>query len=484
MPERPRLQAGPTPVPPGAAWVLPALGLLQGGTAYVLAAAWRHLYPHAAPPPGVVVAGALVVTAVACSLAVSFALHPAKPTEWWRPALALLCAATALPAVLTAPGHLVPVAVAAVALMALAARGGETVGRHLAPALAVPGDDPHGDWAAQGPETRRLVLETWVCAALAAAAVHGPAATAALVLSALGGLTLTAGVALGAADRPDGPTGEGFTWEAPERAAAWRGAAALGGAAVLLAALIPALPPLRSPRLYGWLPAALAWLLRPTPRRLAAARHLLPLPSGTPAAPLPFTAGAGAGRTTAAIHLGDIGAHRLVIGVIAAVLLLLLVELLAWRPEFRAAIGRLGRSLVAAIRWRQLWRSLWLWGRREPAWNPPSGADPGGPERVGHRPGGLATLTDPRLAVRAAYRRYLRAAHAAGHGRAPAESPAAHLRRLGPLLEHAAPDARALTAGYQEARFSAHPIPAAGLPGLRAALRRLLRLLRGPFRSA
>ncbi len=72
--------------------------------------------------------------------------------------------------------------------------------------------------------------------------------------------------------------------------------------------------------------------------------------------------------------------------------------------------------------------------------------------------GALESVTDPRAAVIAAYAAMERTLAAHGLGRSPAEAPREYLRRV--LLASSATqqEAATLTASFEEARFSRHPI--------------------------
>jgi len=458
-------------------WVLPALVLLLGGSAYLLAHAWGRLLPTSAPAAWALVGAGLFVSLVAFALAVGFALHPADAPQWWRPLIVVVVCVTGPAAALTGQAHLVPTALACAALMLLFARAGETLGRHLAPVLRLPGDYPHGDFARQSPETRRIVLETWVLSGLAAAAGGGPAVTAALALMAAGGLVLAAGAKFDTARRL--AEREGFTWTTADRWLAWRGAGLAGLLALAVAVAVPGLPPLRTPAVFLLPLRLLQWLLRPVPDRTASLLAALKVHLPVPALPIPGLGvpGAAAGATPG---FGP-WPTRVAMLIVLALLALLVVEMRHWLPELRQNAARLWSALRSP---GALWRLLLQWLRLRPlaaAWRP--AATPTADARPrGRSPAEwLAALADPRLAVRAAYRRYLRAATAAGHPRAPSESPARYLERMLPLVNPAAAEADDLTHAYEAARFSRRPVAATGLPRVRAALARLLRRLRSPF---
>ena len=106
---------------------------------------------------------------------------------------------------------------------------------------------------------------------------------------------------------------------------------------------------------------------------------------------------------------------------------------------------------------------------------PRSGAAVGG-----QRPAaGLAGLMDPRRVIRASYRRFLRSAASAGRARATAETPAGYADRIEEFLGADASHARALTAAYEEARYSDHALGAPLATRARDAVGRLVRRLGG-----
>lgn len=461
-------------------WVLPAMVLLVGGSAYLLSYAWGHLLPSSAPVTWAFVCAALLDAVVAFALAIGFALHPANPPQWWRPLIVVLVAGSGTAVALTGRAHLVPAVLASAALMLVFVRAAETLGRHLAPVLRLPGDYPDGDFTQQSPETRRIVLETWVISGLAAAARGGPAVTVALALMAAGGLALTVGAKLDTARRLT--ERDGFTWTIGDRVLAWRGAALAGLVAVAVAVAVPGLPPLRTPGMFLLPLRLLQWLLRPAPQRTAQLSRVLHL--SVPALPIPGLHGSGVPGAAAGATPGyGPWPTRLAILVVLALLALLAVELKHWLPELRQNAARLWRGILSA---GALWHLLLQWLRLRPpaaAWR--SAATPTADARPRRRSPGewLAALADPRLAVRAAYRRYLRAASAAGHPRAPSESPAHYLERMRPLVTPATPAAEDLTGAYEQARFSRRPVAPAGLPRVRAALTALLHRLRSPIGS-
>jgi len=223
----------------------------------------------------------------------------------------------------------------------------------------------------------------------------------------------------------------------------------------------------------------LQWFLRPSPATLALVHR--PRRVSLPVVSLPLKLGRGTHGTSGVSHLGALPSRTIAVVMIAAVVVWVAVELIRWRPELYQSMARLlrGLSLLAFL------RLLLGWLRLRPdmeAWRP-GAARPGdeGTAHGGRATGWLAALTDPRLAVRAAYRRYLRAAAAAGHARAAAESPTAYLQRMRPVVATAEPEARDLTTTYEQARYSGHPVAPIGVARVREALARLLRLLRVPL---
>lgn len=463
MPERPGSAGG--------AWLPPALLCLLGGSTYLLAHAWGRLLPASAPAPWALVVAAVTVGAVAFALALGFALHPAAPPSWWRPAVALLALIAGGAAALTAAGHHLPATGAAILITLFAARTAETVARHLAPALQLPGDYGQGDWSRQGAETRRIVLEVWVVCALAGA-VGGGAAAAGLALAGAGGLALAAGARLDALRRA-AAAGE-IAFAPQDRTAVTRTAALVALAALGLASVLPGLPPLRSRAVYELPLALLRWLLRPTPEKHAAVKH--PPRLTLPPLGLPLHIGGGKAASAGVSPLTGWHPRTLAVLALAAILAWVLVEIVLWRPELRRSLARLWRGLRLTGLWRWL-RTFWAARLpRSERWSPepaqPAAASPA-------FPGGLlAALRDGRLAIRAAYRRYLRAAAAAGHPRDSGETPASYLARLRPVVAPAAGDAANLTAAYEVARFSGRPGEPGALARVRLALAHLLPLLR------
>ncbi len=87
--------------------------------------------------------------------------------------------------------------------------------------------------------------------------------------------------------------------------------------------------------------------------------------------------------------------------------------------------------------------------------------------------GALDTLNDPRDAVIAAYVAMQTTLAVHGVDRSPAEAPREYLRRVLMANSATAREARTLTGLFEEARFSAHPIPERVRGIARAALRSL-----------
>jgi hypothetical protein len=117
-----------------------------------------------------------------------------------------------------------------------------------------------------------------------------------------------------------------------------------------------------------------------------------------------------------------------------------------------------------------------LWGarvRRRPGIEPlrRPAADPAG--AVDDALAALDAETDPRRAIIAAYVRMERALDAAGLGRREPEAPREYLARVAGALRGDARSARRLTALYEEARFSPHPLDDAARAEAVAALHAL-----------
>ncbi len=461
-------------------WVLPALLALLAGSGYLFGLAWLHVRAKAAPPPLLAAAVLVVVGVLAFSQAASVALDPARPPEWWRPAVAALVFAGAAALVFAAPRRAALALIPGVALCALSARAAETVGAHLASAVRLPEDDATGDWSRQAPETRRIVLETWVLAAAAAAlAGRAPGVTPALALAAGGGLALAAGSHLHALRRLC--ANEGFDWERADAVAALRWAGALSAAVLAVAIAVPAVPAL-VPRgipdavrlllkvlfLHRATPSALPHRTAPTPGAIPVAGVALPLPVGQ--------SGSGVSPGILRFLAFDLQ-DWLILGVAAVVLSVVLVQYLRFAREIGGGLGGLFRRLwEALVSILAFWR--WLDALRPPA-SRLAGARAGDGAMAASGPPDDApfSLLDPRRAVRASYRRLLRHAAGAGVARAPGESPARFELQVAERVGGAAPDAAALTRAYEEARYSHHPIARQRVPLVRAALDRILRAL-------
>ncbi len=482
-----------------AGWLAPAVMLLVATALYAPAAAWAVLGPRTAPSPLALVAAAAAVGLIEFVLAATFALDAANPPAWWRPGAAVAVLAAAALITFTAPAFSIWGVFGAVAALGVAARAAETLGRHLAPALALAADDTSGDWSRQAPETRRIVLELWLLAALAAAAVpSGPALIASLGLSAASGMVLITGAKLSSVQRLAAL--DGVRWTAADLALAWRGAATLALGVVAVALWLPSFPPVLSLRFVHLVGGALDVLLRPVARHGALAGH----PAGH--APLVSLSGAGGGAhghaagaasrpRSARSHPGPLaGLSSLLTGLfelrnllpVLAVPIILLVAaigvsraLRAYGGDWRAAVAHLWAALAGIF---AFWRWLAAPGDLRPARAPAPGevaAFAPSPPTAQRRAGGWLGA---RQAVRAAYRRFLVDARASGQARAPAETPADFAHRLGPVLQGGAGAAGDLTQAYEEARFSDHRIGRQRLPWVRQALARALDALRSAGR--
>ena len=102
-----------------------------------------------------------------------------------------------------------------------------------------------------------------------------------------------------------------------------------------------------------------------------------------------------------------------------------------------------------------------LWGarvRRRPGIEPLRGPADDAAGAVDDALAALDAETDPRRAIIAAYVRMERALDAAGLGRREPEAPREYLARVAGALRGDARSARRLTALYEEARFSPHPL--------------------------
>ena len=485
--------------PGGAAsggWPAPIVTLLVGAAIYVPAAAWVALAPRTAPAPAALVAAASVVGLVEFVLAATFALAAAHPPAWWRPGAALAVAAAGALAAATASVFSAWGVLGAGVAAAIAARAGETLGRHLAPVLALPRDDTSGDWSRQAPETRRIVLELWLLAALAAAVVpSNPALIAALGLAAAAGMLLITGAKLSSVQRLAAQ--DGVRWSAADLALAWRGAATLALGVVAVAVWLPSLPPLLSLRFVHLIANALDLLFRPVARHHAVVGH-----SSARVPPLVSVSGGGraahgssAGRAATngqpARHrsnplsrlsalLTAVFELRNLLPVLAVPVILLIAAigvvraLRAYGGDWRGALAHLWAALTGLF---GFWR--WFAGpgdlRRAAAPRPDDVAVfPAAPSAGRSVVGGFGA----RRAVRAAYRRFLRDARVSGQERSAAETPADFARRLEPVLQGGAGAAADLTQAYEEARFSDHAIGRQSLPWVRQALARAVAALR------
>ncbi len=474
----PRLVTSAPPLVPAAAgWVVPSVSVLLAGAAWTLGAAWRHLLPDGAPAEWAVLVACLAVGLPAFALAVSFAAHPGRPPDIWRPAIALAVVGAGAAAAATVPQHRLATTLLAAVVVALVVRTAETLGRHLAPVMVMGNDDSGAEHAA---EARRAVLEVWLGCALAFAAAGRPAHALliALTLVAGAGLTIAGGAHMAAADAV--VAAEDYVWQDADRAQAWRGMAALGVLGLAIALAVPGAPAVVHGGLWiGPIRLLLSLVLGASghhPRAPAPATHIvLPLPVVRPKLP------AGGGTSGLLPFFRDLRVLVEGYGAYAAVLVLLYGYL-------RHVFDPHGDDWLAPF--RTLWQgcaALWaflrdlLWALR---------SQPPGPQRHGavaarRAVGETATVRRPpadraRRALRAAYRRYLAAGVATGRPRQPAESPGAYARRTGPALGPAKAEADRLTAVYEEVRFSPHRIPH---PAVRAGLR-AMRLAVAALRNA
>ncbi len=317
-----------------------------------------------------------------------------------------------------------------------------------------------------------LVAECWLVAALAAAAA-GPVAPARLGLvgTVFGGGLLLAGANL--VELRAEWSRRARTVAPGQARAYWAGGLAfLLGAS--LAALVPPLPA-RAP-----LPALMAWVVGVAGsvqfhlggawmQRIADAVGLPPLPAGIPESRGVAVAG------NAFVAGGLSGGFWTLLLVPLAVIVALAA--LTWTLLAVCYPGWVGRRL-----WERLWsvlRALLAFWRRPARSGRHAGwvdDAPRGSRLAGAGPprARLWEIVGLRGAVRAAYRRFLRAMAAEGRARLPHVSPRAFERRL---LEQGGvgPDVAQLTRAYELARYSARPPEAAWLRMARhglAAVRR------------
>jgi hypothetical protein len=482
--------------PPGpAALVVVAVALHLGGAAALAGLAWGRLDPSAAPWPPLLVLLVLAVALADFAFAAGYALGPSRREDMWRPVLVAALAAGGAVAALSARSPHPLAGLGAAVVLALAARAAETLGKQLAPTLRRAGDYGAGEWPRQAPETRRVVLETWVGVAAAAAALRlGPAAVPGLAATLAGGLVLAAVAKLDSAERL--ARLQGFVWAPADRMRAWRGAATVMAATLAVALILPGLPPVLSRR---FLFAPLRFLFWAAglmgPGGSGPAGHTAPQPHRPLAlGSVPVgTTGFGGGTSTIGHALGGsyvgltlLGNGQNLLLALVALGIVVTVAVAYLRYVFDPEVGGWRQALVRL--WEALWSWLafWRWLRgwrlgREPRLPRSGTPDRSGPGRTpaagtGGLPWGLG---DPRRRIRAAFRRYLRQVAAAGMPRRPQETPAVLLRRIEPQLPSAAAEATLLTHAYEEARFSDHAIPRPWAARAVEAARRTLAALRG-----
>jgi hypothetical protein len=455
-----RIQAGGPSPAAGLAAALPVAGMAAGLVATVTVL-WSWARPHGAPPPAILAAGLALAAASRC-LGLLGAAQREGGDE--LPLVGLLLGA-GLPVAFvrfgpaSAPAAVITaVAVAFVwwqaGLVAAAARAGLQLGGAARPTAAA-------DLAAetQGAVFGMLAL-TLAIALVAPAIVAHPSPLGKHLCALAAAVQVGCGALLVAQNHR----------HALLRRAGAEGADVLGGAPspppramlpwaalLLAAALLPALPAPFSPRHVG--EAALAFVRFLSP-------HGAPTPQGPATAPRGGPpAGARAASVLAPAFLGLAAAALLVL------LVFWIVRARAGGQRSRGSPAGTGglRALLAEL-WYMLsnffaelfsWRGIrdlmaLLSGAR--ARHRPGGAPGGAP-----RPGALSrgpwrNAGDPRLRIRASYRHLLRGAGQRGLHRAAHLSPRAFGGRLRAALarDHAALER--LTAIYEEARYSPHPL--------------------------
>ncbi len=462
-----------------------AVALHVAGAAVLLGRAWAAV-PRGGPPTPFLAALATAFALAEFGLASRFALRASRPPDLWRPVVFGALVAGGLALGFSAASNRILDAAVAFVLLGLAARCGETLGKHLAPLFAAPGDDPGDDSSAQAPETRRVVLETWVGAAAAAAFSHAGGATAILALAAAGagGLILTAAAKQSAAERL--AAADGFMWTAADRREAWRAALAPLGGALALALLIPGLPRVLSGRFFAAPAALVGWLMGQDAASGRTARV------GRFPSPGHLAVGLPVGLPTQATVSGGVAANGALLGYRGVVFILLALGALAilvtavvtfLRFAFdadaggiRGALRRLWDAILALFDFLRTMLSGGMWGGalREGGRRPRAGD--GVPAGVAARDRGGR---GPRWAVRLAYGHYLARARAAGLPREAGETPARFERRIRPEVPPAAASPLgSLTRAYEEARWSEHPVGVDLARGVQAAARMLVGLLR------
>lgn len=491
--------------PGSPALVLPGVGLLLAGSLTVLWLGWHHLAPTMPPFFPAFVVACLAMGLVEFSLAATFALSPTRPPDAWRPLVVGGILLLGVAVGLTSHARRGVAMGVTVLILALVARAAETLGHHLASSVRMSsgyGGGAWRDWGCQGAATRRIVLETWVASTLAAMRVGGWAVTAALAAMAAGGLLVVAGANLEAAQRTSADGGSSWNWM--DRVRAWRGVGALTAVLLAVAVLVPGLPPILSRQVGDLFAKAVQWLLSPADGRT---RHATTPHVPPPLLLFPSSVGIRPGRRPPqavpahAAHLGAvIEALQWLIHLTNRVLdsaFLLRAVVLLWLIVGAIVLLRAfwTHRITAGGAWANVWQRLWGSLRRVFAfwrWFQGLGAmggerlarrssaeDGGGPWRPGMAAQAPAGLLDPRRAIRAHYRRFLRTAADAGQGRNVAETPAVFALRMEEFLGADAEQARALTRAYEEARYSDHIVSAGLAARAQAAVWRLMNRIGG-----
>lgn len=485
-------------------WLAAGLGLLAGGLAAAVLSVWTRVAPGTRPIPDRLLPLAVALALLDGAVAGAATLRPAREVAAWR---ALTVVAVALGAVGCDPAgnHArlwIPWLVTA-ALLGLAMRAAETIAATLVDVLrSLPRGDPlrgrgpKVDWATAhtahmaSPDadldrvagenplwtTWRVVAETWLLAAACAAiGGPGPGFRAAAAAAGFGGALLVAGAQI--AVLRASWSARKFTVDARHLRTHWGLALAVAAGLVGIALAVP-------------LPDGVA----PIVRRLGVGGVglLPPVPSGTVQAHsgvrpphVPLAGGPQViGLLLAVLHflvaefIGAILALTAAIPVLLpAVAALALVALLAMRfPRQTQAILRrlaaLFASLLAFWRWIRLparmRAALRFLGLERPETGPAAEA------AAGTMLNRVSALLNPRAAVRAAYRRFLRDMAAAGTARPAHATP----RAYADALPQAPAEIADLTTAYEWARFSDHAPERRWLQMARRGLAAVARLAR------
>jgi hypothetical protein len=475
---------------PADGWLGAGVMLLAVGLTGAVLSVWAHVAPHTAPAAARLLPLAGVAALAEAVVGGAHALHPHGEIKVWR---SLTIAVAVVGAILCDPAGArarlwLPWLIAA-AMLGMAMRVGEVMSAALAPTLhelssggATP---PPSDRTLRS--TWGLIMEAWLVAAGAAAlGGPGPHLRLAVVAAAMGGALLAAGAQLSVLRASW--VARGFAVTAEHVRAHWGLALTLAAGVTALALAVPLPAGPLSERVVRSFLAAASHVTRKAAATGVGRTHVPPPPRNPGTAAL---------RLTGAM-LGL--AHLLVAEFVASILALLVgfpvslpllivaavlaVLILRHPGEARRLLGRLLASLGAALafwRWIRLPRRMRDGLRRMGlVGTPPSAEASAGPVPTAVE--WLWTLLDPRAAVRATYRRFLREMAAAGRPRPGHLSPRAFARDLGEGEADGGAVA-GLTTAYELARYSDHAADRGWVPAARRGLafvREVLRAGRRP----